>query len=176
MNSIHNLSQNLTKSQKIGICAVFVICILLIVLASLSLTAPSDNITENDAIEDNVTTATVALDKGTKYNNGDIGSADQTTVEVPASTDYNEDHIYLLTDYLPYDKYVLDYDGSGNSRMYFSIMENTAVDKGIVVSADSCGIEENIAAANEYLNSIPVDLSDYVIVYQTHTDEAPCNL
>ena len=102
----------------------------------------------------------VRVEKKVKSDNAD---AVETGIKV--STEYNEDYIYTLEDYLPWTKYDYLEDGSG-VKMYFDISENTAGVNSIVITVDGCEEEKNRNDAEAYLNSLPVDLSRYEKVYR----------
>ena len=151
-NPIHNLLTNLDRNKKIAL--VLGIVIIVVLLGFILLSIPKNQSDDN--------------------NPGTQTTDDQDT---PISTEYNKDHEYTLTDYLPMSDvdYVKDTDGDYNVVEYWSISENTAVEKGIVITVDSCNVEENTAAAKEYLESTTINLSEYSIVYQTSISEIPCD-
>ena len=150
---IHNLLANLDRNKKIALVLGIVIIIVLLGFILLSIPNSQSN-------EDNDTDAQTTDDQDTLV-----------------STEYNEDHEYTLNDYLPMSdvSYVKDAEGDYNTVIHWSISENTAIEKGIVVTVDSCNVEENIAAAKEYLESTTMDLSKYSIVYQTDISDIPCD-
>lgn len=189
--SLGNAFKNMTGKQKIAFGLVFVIIVVLVVVLLLVIGTPNgDNgeadgdydVTDSDYYSEE---ATEPEDETTELENGIVGASvigsdvnGDANAMVPVSVDYNEDHDYLLIDYIPISKY--DYITYGNNqhgvRAYWIINENTAIDKGLVISVDSCDVEGNNAAANEYLRSLPVDLSDYVFVYRVHEGNVPCNI
>lgn len=182
--SIKNLFTNLSKQQKIAAGLILpgiliVLAIMVPIINSAQEGFEDYELGDHDSSNESDTTVGVGQkwDSNTTNTNDDDNN-DSETVEVPVSTSYNDDHEYTLIDYLPYSAYVfLDYDDADDtSRVYYSIEENTAIEKGIVISVDSCDVEGNTAAAQEYLKSIPVDLSEYTVVYQTHTGEVPCDV
>ncbi|MBQ2623447.1 hypothetical protein IJG12_03995 [Candidatus Saccharibacteria bacterium] len=154
-NPLRNLMNNLSSKEKIalGLGLVIIIGFLVCVVLWLSGSQPRDNSDSSDS----------------------TSTTDGQNLSV--STEYNEEHEYTLSDYLPYSEY--DYkrniDGDYFVVEYWAVEENTAAEKGIVVSVDSCESEKNTAAAKQYLDSIPMDLSSYDIVYRTNTIDVPCN-
>ena len=180
-NSLKNLFTNLSFKQKIGILAAIILIIVLIIMVVAlvpkdSLEDKGDSTSQESSLEPQSSSATI--EKGTKWENTDAGSETTEEADIPTSTEYNENHTYTLEEYLPASRY--EYKNKGDDtygiRDYWWIMENTAVEKGIVVSVDSCDEEGNTAAAKEYLKSIPIDLSSYYVVYQTHIGEVPCTV
>ncbi len=172
--SIKDLLRNLTNNQKLGIIAFLTITIIATIMI-VGLVNTLQNNTSNKETEKN----SGSTSSGIKWD--DISNRNQEeieTVDVPVSTEYNEEHEYTLIDYLPSSKYgYKDYgDNQHGVRGYWIISENTAIEKGIVVSVDDCDVAGNTAAANEYLDNLPVDLSGYTVVYQTHVGDVPCNI
>lgn len=176
--SLKNLAKNMTLRQKVGIGLFMVISVLIVVFLTLVI-----NTTQEDFAEEEETTSSmdsnVTIEEGVTGDNlNDDASDDVDVVETPVSIDYNEDHVYTLIDYIPKSnyRYITYGDNQYGVRGYWIINENTAVEKGIVVSVDSCDVEGNTASANEYLKNLPVDLSEYLIVYQEHTGDVPCDV
>lgn len=159
--SIRNLAANLTKKQKIGIGVFLVIVTIVAMVIAASINSLQDGLNNSDA----------AISEAVNWDDG-------STAEVPVSTDYNEDYTYPLIDYLPASRFsYLEYgDGESGTRTYWWIMENTATNKGLVISADSCDVEGNTKAALEYLKNLPVNLGGYTVVYQVHTSDVPCEV
>lgn len=177
---VHNMFANLTRKQIAGIGSFIMIIIIVLILIALIVNTMQQSPNSNNEPE----TTDAIVSEAVKW--GDIDSDTNThtdsnstdTIKVPVSTEYNEKHEYTLADYIPYDSYVfLDkYDSNDTLRIYYSIDENSAIEKGIVISVDSCDVEGNTIAAQNYLKSIPVDLSEYVVVYQTHSGNVPCDI
>lgn len=174
--SIKNLLINLTKKQKLGIVAFLVLlAIVAMIFAGLVGSLQTDLSDDEEEVVEN----SAPVSEGVKWeDNSDGNSENVESVEVPVSTDYNENHEYTLIDYLPSSRFInMDYGNDQHGvRGYWVISENTAVEKGIVVSVDSCDVEGNTASANEYLKGLPVDLSEYTIVYETHVGDVPCDV
>ena len=149
---IHNLFANLKPNQKIAIGLGLIIIIVLFAL--------------------------IASFISTNHSNTNDDPTSVTDIQgVTVSTEYNEEHSYTLDEYLPASEYeYVDVDGGYGVVEYWMIEENTAIEKGIVVSVDSCDVEKYTAAANEYLKSLQIDLSEYDITYQTHVGIAPCEI
>ena len=174
--SIANLHTNLTKKQIAGFITLIIIVGLIIwgVISIANTITQGNSATETEqAIDPNIPTSA-----GSKWGEDERDSNNTEDITVPVQTTYREDHEYTLNDYLPTARYAyLNYgENSTVMRDYWWIMENTAIQNGIVISANSCDEAKYTNEAKAYLRSLPIDLSDYVIVYQTHTDEAPCNL
>lgn len=171
--SLHNLVVNLTKKQKLGMVALIAIIVILVIVLAVVVNQSQDDVSDGSE-EGQMNTETAAGVSGDNINNED----EAVGIEVPVSTDYQSSHVYTLRDYLPKDKYDFKEfgDGETGARVYWSISENTAIEKGIVVRVDSCNEERNKASANEYLRTIPVDLSEYTIVYQVATGDVPCDV
>lgn len=174
--SIKNLLVNLTKKQKIGIGLFLVIVAIVAMVFSAMINSVHEDISD-ESKGDTTEEIDITIGEGTVWSTSGAEDKESTKVETPVSTDYSDSHEYSLIDYVPTSNYkYIVYDGGYGTRNYWWITENTAIEKGIVVSVDSCDVAGNTAAANEYLKSLPVDLSDYIIVYQTHTSDVPCEV
>lgn len=151
-NPLYNLRKNINTKQKfaIGLGVVLAVIVVGFLLAWLS---------NSNRVKDRST------------------NSEEQSQESLISTEYNENHKYTLEKYLPASDYAYIKDAEGDYVVveYWSIKENTAVEKGIVVSVNSCKKEENTAAAEQYLKSMPIDLSEYEVVYLTDTSDITCN-
>lgn len=175
--SIRNLLRNLTKNQKLGIIVfLIIIAIIVAIVAGFVNNIQNDSPSNN---EEETAKNSVPVSSGIKWSDTSDGNQEESErIEVPVSTEYNEEHEYTLIEYLPFARFTYKdygYDQHG-VRGYWIITENTAVEKGIVVSVDNCDVKGNTAAANEYLRNLPVDLSGYTVVYQTHIGNVPCDV
>lgn len=174
--SIKNLFINLTKKQKVAALMLLILAVVMTVVIIVAAGAVSEDVDGNEAnggdigVESSVDADSV-ISEGVQW--GDEGDR---VVDVPVNTEYNDEHEYTLIEYIPASRYEYkEYgDGQVGIRDYWWAMENTAVEKGIVVSANVCDVEGNTAEANEFLKNLPVNLSEYTIVYQTHVDNMPC--
>ena len=135
--SIKNIFEKSNKNQVIAFMAGVVIVILLIILVVLLVSGRSS-------------------DEG--------GDVEVVQNEPSVSTEYNEEHEYTLDEYLPWTNYDYLEDESGVEVKY-NIEENTAIPKGIVVTVSGCDEETNKANANNYLATLPIELSEYEISY-----------
>lgn len=173
---IKNIFKNTTRGQKV-VAGLFVliVVILVVVLIVLVMGNAEEDLSDDDGSGDNGATEVVEGTQG--LDTGD-GGGNVQNVEVPVSTKFEENHNYTLIEYLPKGEYAFlnGEESDEDSVVYYYISENTAIDKGIVVSVDSCDEEGNTTKANDYLKSLPVDLSEYVIVYETHTGDVPCDV
>ena len=158
--SLRNLFTNLTGKQKLAAVVILIIVAIVGVIISGAINSVQSNLDGGLA-----TTEATNLDDGSSIN-------------VPVSTEYDENFGYPLDDYLPKASFTYKYYGDNESgtRTYWVINENTAVDRGVVISVDSCDVEGNTKAALEYLKSLPVNLGGYSVVYQTHVGEVPCDV
>ena len=177
--SFKNLFQNMNRRQKIGL-AVFVV-VVVILIAVLTMMAgtlnemsdgESDNGEEAELVEQEATETAEGVSGGILSNGPDSNE----NITVPIKTNYDETHEYSLIEYLPVGKYNVEEGDESEEGVvaYYYIEENTAIDNGIVITVDSCNVEENQRMANDYLKSLPVDLSGYIIVYQTDVSDLPC--
>ena len=182
--SLGNILKNTTKKQRIGFGLAFVVIVALVVILFVMIGTPQESSDEagdnGGASEEVAETEQIVLGEGVAGTAlAEDGNDEKTaSAQVPVSTEYNERHKYTLVDYMP--SAIYDFkeygDGQSGTRIYWEIVENTAIEKGIVVKLDSCDEAGNKALANEYLRSIPVDLSDYVIVYQVRVGGVPCDV
>ena len=139
--SLKNLFDNVGKKQMIGfLLAGAVIVILLVVLTMLL----SSNSVSDEKEQD--------------------GGDEVTQNETLVSTEYNPEHEYTLSDYLPWTYYEYLEDRSGVDVKY-DIVENTAIPKGIVVTINGCDEENNRLSANKYLGTLPIEPGEYEITY-----------
>ena len=177
--SLSNALVNMTKRQKIGIALFLVVVVFLIIVLFMVIGMPrEDSVIEENSSEEvvEVKDEPIVLEDG--ITGVELVNGGTAVAQVPVSAEYNEDHEYTLIDYIPAANYeYVNYgDGQTGIKNYWWVTENTAIEKGIIVSANSCDVEGNTAAANEFLKGLPVDLSDYVIVYQVHESAVPCNV
>lgn len=172
-NSFYNLVHNLSAKQKIAIALFIAILIIGGIFAGLGNTTKNP-LQADTSEEQSLTTASSSSNIDSSSNESPADG--YTPTGFPISTEYNSNHNYTLIEYLPYsdDVFLTGEESMEDVIENFIIKENTAISKGIVVSVDSCDVEGNTAAANNYLASIPVDLSQYDIVYQTHVGDVPC--
>lgn len=176
--SIKNLLINLTRKQKIAILLLVVLMTVAIIIVIATIKVLDEDINNSEIAGDD-TSAESATDASSEIDEGvQWGKDDEYVVDVPTNTEYNPEHEYTLIEYIPASRYEYKQYGDGQVgiRDYWWIMENTAVEKGIVVSVNNCNAEGNTAEANEFLKKLPVDLSEYTVVYQTHTDDMPCDI
>ncbi len=95
----------------------------------------------------------------------DSSESDSLSGGLVLNVDYDEKHTYTLNDYLPLVRYEYLDDGSG-TKEYYDIVENSAVEKGVVVTVNGCDEEMNKRDANKYLESLPIQLKEYEIIYR----------
>lgn len=172
---IKNILKNTTRGQKITVVLFLLIVVVLVVVLIVLATGE----TEEELGDGESGDGTVVVSEGTQGLDADgENSENGNLVEVPVSTKFEENHNYTLIEYLPKGEYAFlnGEESDEDSVVYYYISENTAIDKGIVVSVDSCDEEGNTTKANDYLKSLPVDLSEYVIVYETHVGDVPCDV
>lgn len=174
--SIENLLNNLNKKKKLGIAAFLIIALIIVAMILGFINSLHNNPSSN---KEEVVKNSTLTESGVEWDDISNGNQEEAkTIDVPVSTEYNDEHKYTLIEHLPFARFAYkDYGQDQHGvRGYWIITENTAVEKGIIISVDDCDEEGNTAAANEYLSSLPVDLSGYIVVYQTHVGDVPCNI
>ena len=149
---------------------VMIVC-LVIVLVAVLVTGDGDDggeivdVAEGIYTDENGNTVTVET---TTNANGDT-----TTTETKedaygnvTTTDPN-----LVTTYFPY-QVMREHDGySATMRYFLSADESTKV---ITAMVEECDVEGDKALVQEYIDSIPLDLSDYTVEYATFVVDAVC--
>lgn len=171
-NPIHSLLTNLTTNQKIGFGLGIVIIVLIIVLAPTMLqglfvnnTATDEPVTETytDEQGNTVTVETYTNDQGEEVVTG--------TREDPYGniTTINPD---LITTYFPYQVMRDHADGDPTLRYYLAIDEASGL---IRVIMEDCDVENDKILIQQYINSIPFDLSGYKIEYELSSVDTSCD-
>ena len=138
--SLKNLFDNVGKRQMVGF--LFAGVVIVVLLAVLMVLLSSNSISDESEQE-----------------GGEV-----TQNETLVSTEYNPEHEYTLSDYLPWTYYEYLEDRSGVDVKY-DIVENTAIPKGIVVTINGCDEENNRLSANKYLGTLPIEPGEYEITY-----------
>ena len=178
--SIRNLAHNLTMVQKLGLGFGAVIVVLVIVFLSFMIA----NITEEaggdeEKIEEipEVVESVAQLEE-----DGYIVTIDTVTNEEGATviTGTKEDewgnvttiNPNLVTTYFPY-QVAREHEGYDSTlRYYLNIDEEN--DKVIRAMIEDCDVEGDTALVQQYINSIPIDMSGYTVEYQTFSTDSDC--
>ena len=162
----------MSGKQKIGLLvAGLVIISLVVVLVAVLLVGDSE-------VSDRVVDET----EGTYVNeNGDTVTVETVTNESGATTtrETKEDAYGnvtttdpgLITTYFPY-QVVREHEGYGATMRYFLGVDSEK--KTIKAMVEECDVEGDKALVEAYIDSIPLDLSEYTVNYETFTVDAVC--
>ena len=77
----------------------------------------------------------------------------------------------LITTYFPYQVMRAHKNWESTFRFYLSISEK---DKKIYADMEDCDVEQDKRMIQDYIDSIPIDLSDYYIEYSLTSTDADC--
>lgn len=187
--SLSNIFKNTTKKQRIGFClivAVVVILIIILVALVMSGGSPSkDNGGEEESGDqvENVTEDTYVNEQGytvtqktTTYKNGEKEITGTKTDEYGNVTTIDSN---LVTSYFPY-QVMRQHTNEDliNSGFEYTLRYSLGLDEGgakvINATIEYCDVEGDKALVQQYINSIPLDLSEYTINYETFTADAFC--
>ena len=188
--SLSNLFKNMTKNQKIGVLiAIAIIVILIIISASLMAGgeqiidgAVSNSETEQSEDGTSVEEETYVNDEGytvtkeiTTYADGGKIITETKEDEYGNVTTVDPS---LITTYFPYQvmrkhtsEDLLDSGFEYTLRYSLSLDEEAKV---INATIEFCDVEGDKALVQEYINSIPLDLSAYTVNYETFAEDAFC--
>lgn len=188
--SLSNLFKNMTKNQKIGVLVVIaIIVILIIILASLMAGgeqiidgAVSNGETEQSEDGTSVEEETYVNDEGytvtkeiTTYADGGKIITETKEDEYGNVTTVDPS---LITTYFPYQ--VMRKHTSEDlldSGFEYTLRYSLSLDEGAKVinaTIEFCDVEGDKALVQEYINSIPLDLSAYTVNYETFSEDAFC--
>ena len=179
--SYKNLSNKLTKGQKIGAMAMVIIMLLLVVLLSLIVNSKDENVGENGGI---------ANEGGSDYVEGEELVIDGMNYVVKKESVEGEDGKYterevkedeygnvttvdpnLITTYFPYQKMRAHSDWEDTLRYSLELDEEYKIINASIEYCDEAGNKEMI---QQYLDSIPLDLSSYAVNYELFSEDAIC--
>ena len=198
-NVFKNISEKLTKPQKVGVVLGIVIIVLLLVFVLL-LTDGLFNGGGGSELEEEVVEETYVEDGDTviketrRDEEGNVTvvetreESDGSTVTVETYTNTEGDvtttgtkeDAYgnvttldpaLITTYFPY-QVMREHEGGDPTLRYY-----VAVDEGsktISALIEACDEEGDKALVQQYINSIPLNLSSYTINYESFDEDAIC--
>lgn len=181
-NSLQNLFQNLTKRQKIGILiSLFLIIILLFYIFFITQNS-SENTSQNN--EEDATESEINIEEINYNPDSSTKESSNNYIQELINNDYqykkSDPNYYLehttnpelLSTYLPhieYRYYILD-ETQYRSVYFYAFQKD---EKTIEIMVEKCDEEQDKIRANNYLNSLPLDLSQFTIEYNINT-EAYC--
>ena len=185
--SLSNIFKNTTKKQRVGFFLfLIVVAILFIILIALVMSGTSDNSDEGDSDgqTESVTEDAYVNEQGYTVTQVITTNADgsQTITETKmdeygnvTTTDPN-----LITTYFPYQ--VMRRHTSEdliNSGFEYTLRYSLGLDeaeKVINATIEYCDEEGDKVLVQQYLDSIPLDLSEYTVNYETFRADAFCML
>ena len=181
-----NVIRNMTKQQKLaGLLFVTIIIVLLVVLGVLLSGLPSGGFNENgewvDGNSDNGEKVTVTEEKvnidGQDYvvKKETTTNGDGVVVESETKTDYygnvTTTDPNLITTYFPYQT-VRNHEGSDPTLRYFLSLNESS--KTIDAIIEDCDVEGDKSLVQQYIDSVPLDLSMYTINYVVVGEDISC--
>lgn len=186
--SLSNIFKNTTRKQRVGFGVILaVVVVLLIVLIVLVMNNPQDNDIDNeeeqtDSVVD-VTEDTYVDEQGNTVTQEITTYADGGTIITETKTDeYGNVTTVdpsLITTYFPYqvmrkhaNEDLIDFGLEYTLRYSLYLDEDAKV---INATIEYCDVEGDKALVQEYINSIPLDLSGYTVNYETFSEDAFCD-
>lgn len=168
----------MSGKQKIGflVAGVVIISLVLVLVAMLLIGDGSDGgnggekiISETEGTYVNENGDTVTVETVTNAN------GDTTTRETKedAYGNVTTTDPELITTYFPY-QVVREHEGYGATMRYFLSADSEK--KIIKAMIEECDMEGDKALVREYINNIPLDLSEYTVNYETFTVDAVCEV
>ena len=185
--SLSNIFKNTTRKQRIAFGLAFlIIVVLLIVLillaANNSLRGEGDEVGQANEQDEDVTEESYVNDQGytvtkktTTYENGETVTTETKMDQYGNVTTTDPD---LITTYFPYQ--VMRRHTSEdliNSGFEYTLQYSLGLDEGgkvINATIEYCDEEGDKALVQQYLDSIPLDLSEYTVNYETFRADAFC--
>lgn len=178
--SIRNLAHNLTMAQKLGLGFGVVIVALVIVFLSFMIA----NITEEaggdeEQIEEipEVVESVAQLEEDGYIVTIDTVTNEEGTTVITGTKEDEWGNVTtinpnLVTTYFPY-QVAREHEGYDSTlRYYLNIDEEN--DKVIRAMIEDCDVEGDTALVQQYINSIPIDMSGYTVEYQTFSTDSDC--
>ncbi len=159
--NLGNILRNMTKKQKIGVAvflAIVVILVLVLILLVMSGQQAVDETTDDDGSSGETVVTETKMDE---YGN-------VTTVDPD-----------LITTYFPYQvmrkhasEELVDFGFEYTLRYALDLDEEARIITAII---EYCDVEADKALVQQYIDSIPLDLSAYTVNYETFSEDAICD-
>ncbi len=176
--SFGNIAKNMTRKQKVLSILFVLIVVILIIILSVMLS----NYNQPEAEEETEVTTDVT-ERNEVINGQDYVVTKETTVNADGETEVTETKMdsfgnvtttepNLITTYFPYQVVREHEDGRITLRYSLRIQEDSNV---INAAVEGCDVENDKKLVQEYLNSIPIDLSNYTINYVPFFEDAFCD-
>lgn len=170
--NIGNLWRNLSVKEKLGFGLGFLIIIGLIVGLYFMIFGGGEEVLEPGT----TTEETYVNEKGdtvTKVTTVDEGG-EATVTETKEDEWGNVTTVdpSLITTYLPY-QVAREHEGEIETLRYFLYIDDDN-DKLIHAMIEDCDEENDRALVEQYINSIPLDMSGYTVEYETFYEDAVC--
>ena len=186
---VHNLMQNLSTKQKIGFGLAFVVILSLLIIfmvlvmgiGSNETSVDNDNAEQGSKIVD-VTEDTYTNEQGytvtqeiTTYADGGKVITETKMDEYGNITTADPN---LITTYFPYQvvrrhtsEDLIDWGFEYTLRYQLQLDEEAKI---ITATIEYCDAEGDKSLVEQYLDSIPLDLSTYIVNYETFAEDAIC--
>lgn len=175
--SIKNLFNNASKGQIIGFTlGVVIVLLLFVVLISWLANSNMARTEETKPVEGTTTTETRVDEDGntiiteTKIDNDGNEIVTESKVDEYGNvTTVDPD---LITTYFPY-QVMREHEGWEATLRYSLHISDDG--KTINALVESCDEEKDKELIQQYINSIPIDISEYTIEYETFSEDAICD-
>lgn len=99
------------------------------------------------------------------------GTKTVTEIKRDAYGNVNTTNPNMISTYFPHQVMREHEDGESTFRLYLSLDEKTKVINAVT---EGCNEEEDKALVKEYIESVPLDLSDYTITYEEASEDVGC--
>ena len=171
--SAGNLWRNLSGKEKLGFgLGVLIIIGLIVVLAFMVFnSAGEEKLEPGTETEESYVNewGDVVTKKTTVNEDGDVAVTETKEDEWGNVTTVDPD---LITTYFPYQVAREHKEWMPTLKYYLYIDEEN--NKLIHASIEECDEEGDKALVQEYINSIPLDMSEYKVEFETFSDDADC--
>lgn len=178
--SLSNLFKNTTKGQKIGVGLFLLIAVVLLIVLMTLLSdsflsdneeveqteEPTEEVVEEQYVNSQGYTVTK---KTTIYPDGEESVEETKMDEYGNVTTVDPD---LITTYFPYQVIREHSDWGPTLRYYLSINYDDNVINALI---EFCDVDEDKTLVQQYLDSIPLDLSAYTVNYEIFSEDAICD-
>ncbi len=173
---LHNLLRNLSIKQKIVIVLGIVLIVGLTAFAFFYLQANEAGNSESRSTNDNDTATETYVDEQgytvtTETHVDDSGKEYTTTTREDPYGNITTADPDLITTYFPYQVMREHKEWTSTLKYFLTIDEDTKI---IGADMEDCDIENDKRLIDQYIQSIPIDLSDYTIEYNLISVDTDC--
>ena len=174
-NPIRNLFTNLNRNQRIALgLGIIVLIVIVAFLPQLFQTIQKSDDSETGTV-DNPKTENYIDEQGYTVNKETYTNEQGEEIITGTRTDpYGNVTTLdpdLITTYFPYQVMREHKDWDSTFRFYLSIDEDNKI---IHANMEDCDVEQDKIMVHSYINSIPINLSDYSIEYELISTNTDC--